>query len=417
MKATYRNNRDGRRWVLLAACLVSAVAAAQGQAPAQGRGAGRGIQPSEHPVLPIGAPLPEFALPGVDGKVHKSSEYAKATVLAVLFESVHCPVSINYEARAEQLYNDYRNKGVALVAINPNNPNAIRLNELGYTDMTDSLPEMRIRTAFRGITWPYLYDGDTQATSMTFGAVATPHIFIFDRERKLRYQGSIDDNQRPSDVKTHYARDAIEAVLAGREVPIAETRAFGCSTKWIAKKTGVEEEMARIKAAPVKVDLIDADAVKGLRANVGTNKTVLVSFWSTGCALCASQFLDIENTYRMYRQRPFDFTTVSTDPPDKNADVVAFLRTQYAGGPNKQFASADTRVLQAAWGATWDPAAPFTAVIAPDGKVLYQKEGKIDILELRRIILSSIPDNQGYPGNQAYFQDAVARMRMMKKKK
>jgi len=117
----------------------------------------------------------------------------------------------------------------------------------------------------------------------------------------------------------------------------------------------------------------------------------------------------------MYRRRPFDFTTVSTDPPGKNADVVAFLRTQYAGGPNKQFASADTGALQAAWGAKWNPSAPYTVVIAPDGRVLYQKEGKIDILEVRRVILSSIPDSQGYPGNQAYFQDAVARMNKNKK--
>jgi peroxiredoxin len=410
MKAsTYR--KSGRR-VLLGVCLVSAVAlaAAQGQAPA-----GRGIQPQEHPVLQTGAPLPEFALPGVDGKIHKSSDYGKAKVLAVLFESVHCPVSINYEARAEQLYDDYRNKGVALVAINPNNPKAIRLNELGYTDMTDSMAEMKIRTAFRGITWPYLYDGDTQITSMKFGAVATPHIFIFDRERKLRYQGSLDDNQRVSDVKAHYARDAIDALLAGREVPVAATRAFGCSTKWISKKTGVEDEMAQIKARPVTVDMVDGDGLKALRGNAGTGKTMLVSFWSTGCALCATQFLDLENSYRMYRLRPFDFTTVSTDPPSKNADVLAFLRTQYASGPNKQFASADTRALQAAWGATWNPAAPFTVVIAPDGKVLYQKEGKIDILEVRRVILSSIPDSQGYPGNQAYFQESVARM--LKKKK
>src|SRR5258708_19198880 len=405
--------RAGAGRLLLAVCCVSAVAfaAAQGQAPPQGRG----IQPLEHPVLATGAPLPEFALPGVDGRIHKSSEYTRAKVLAVLFESVHCPVSINYEARAEQLYNDYRDKGVALVAINPNNPNAIRLNELGYTDMTDSMAEMKIRTAFRGITWPYLYDGDTQITSTKFGAVATPHIFIFDRERKLGYQGSIDDNQRPSDVKAHYARDAIDAVLAGREVPVAATRAFGCTTKWISKKTGVEDEMAQIKARPVTVDMVDAGGLKALRANAGTGKTMLVSFWSTGCALCASQFLDLENSYRMYRLRPFDFTTVSTDPPGKNAEVLTFLRTQYGGGPHKQVASAESAALQAAWGATWNPAAPFTVVIAPDGKVLYQKEGKIDILEVRRIILSSIPDSQGYPGNQAYFQESVARMSKRKK--
>src|SRR5260370_22721986 len=111
--------------------------------------------------------------------------------------------------------------------------------------------------------------------------------------------------------------------------------------KW--KKKGVEEEMVQSKGRPVEVDRIDADGLKALRANAGAGKTMLVSFWSTGCALCASQFLDLENSYRMYRLRPFDFTTVSTDPPSKSADVLAFLRSQYASRPNKQFASAYTR--------------------------------------------------------------------------
>ena len=123
-------------------------------------------------------------------------------VLAIVFESNHCPVSQLYEGRIEKLYADYRNQGVTLVAINPNNPKTVRLDELGYTDVTDSLPEMKLRARLRGIDWPYLYDGDTQATSTKFGAVATPHIFIFDHDRKLRYQGRIDDNQREDLVKS-----------------------------------------------------------------------------------------------------------------------------------------------------------------------------------------------------------------------
>ncbi len=99
----------------------------------------------------------------------------------------------------------------------------MRLDELGYTDVTDSLPEMKLRAQFRGIDWPYLYDGETQGVSMKFGAVATPHIFIFDEQRKLRYQGRIDDNQREELVKTQDARNALDAVLAGRPVPVAET--------------------------------------------------------------------------------------------------------------------------------------------------------------------------------------------------
>jgi peroxiredoxin len=389
--------------LVIGATVLSGLGRAQSQAPARGRG----IQPNlEHPILAIGSPAPDFALPGVDGKTHKLSDYASARILAIVFECNHCPVSQLYESRIEKLYRDYRNKGVAFVAINPNNPKSIRLNELGYTDVTDSLEEMKIRTAFRHIEWPYLYDGETQGVSIKFGVVATPHIYLFDRDRKLQYQGRIDDNQREDLVKTQDARNALEAMLAGKPVPVTETHAFGCTTKWMSKATGVEEEWAKIQAEPVTLEPIGADDVKKLRANQG-GKVLLVNFWSTNCALCPSQFADLETTFRMYRLRAFDFVTVSTDSPDQAPAVLAFLKKQYASGPNKQFASADAAGLQAAWGARWKPGTPYTAVIGTDGKVLYEKEGKIDILEVRRAILANMPDTKSYIGQQAYWQAAV----------
>ena len=377
---------------------------AQGQPPARGRG----IQPNlEHPILPIGSPAPDFALPGVDGKTHRLSEYAGSKILAIVFECNHCPVSQLYEGRIAKLYKEYRSKGVAFVAINPNNPKSIRLNELGYTDVNDSLAEMKIRTAFRGSEWPYLYDGETQSVSSKFGVVATPHIFLFDQNRRLQYQGRIDDNQREDLVKSHDARNAIEAMLAGRPVALATTNAFGCTTKWMSKASGVAEEWAKIQAEPVTVDMVGAEDLKNLRANA-TGKVLLVSFWSTGCSTCVSQFLDLETTYRMYRLRSFDFVTVATNPPADAPSVMEFLRTQHASSPNKQFASADAASLQSAWGAQWKLGAPFTMVLAPGGKVLYQKEGKLDILELRRVILANMPDTKSYFGQQAYWQAAVA---------
>jgi peroxiredoxin len=399
-----------RRRILVVVLALTALVAfrvighAQGQPPARGRG----IQPNlEHPILAIGSPAPDFALPGVDGKTHKLGDYSSAKILAVVFECNHCPVSQLYESRIEKLYREYKNKGVAFVAINPNNPKSIRLNELGYTDVTDSLDEMRIRKAFRNIEWPYLYDGETQGVSIKFGVVATPHIYLFDQARKLQYQGRIDDNQREELVKTQDARNALEAMLAGKPVPVTDTNAFGCTTKWMSKATGVEEEWAKIQAEPVTVDMVGPDDLKKLRANAG-GKVLLVNFWSTGCAACESQFFDLETTFRMYRLRAFDFVTVATDPPDKAPAVLAFLKKQYASSPNKQFASADVAGLQAAWGAKWKIGTPFTMVIAPDGKVLYEKEGKIDILDVRRTILAAMPDTRSYIGQQAYWQKAVA---------
>ena len=222
-------------------------------------GQGRGIQADEvHPVLAIGAPAPDFNLPGVDGKMHTLAEYASANLLAVVFECNHCPTSQLYEGRIRALAEDYRTKGVTLIAINPNNPNSVRLNELGYTDLMDSLAEMKVRSAYRHMTWPYLYDGATQAVSAKFGVVATPHIYIFDHDRKLRYQGRIDDNQREDLVKKRDAREALDALLAGKAVPAPTTRAFGCSTKWMEKSDDVRDEMTKINAEPVGLDVVSA---------------------------------------------------------------------------------------------------------------------------------------------------------------
>src|SRR5437762_2627392 len=307
------SKRQRNLGVLLMAVALVNLGHAQSQPPARGRG----IQPNlEHPILAIGSPAPDFALPGVDGKIHKLNDYASAKILAIVFECNHCPVSQLYESRIEKLYRDYRNKRVAFVAINPNNPKSIRLNELGYTDVTDSLEEMKIRTAFRHIEWPYLYDGETQGVSIKFGVVATAHIYLFDQARKLQYEGRIDDNQREELVKTQDARNALEAMLGGKPVPVTDTNAFGCTTKWMSKATGVEEEWAKIQAEPVTVDMVGTEELKKLRSNPD-KKVILVNFWSTNCATCASQFFDLETTYRMYRLRAFDFVTVATDAPNQ----------------------------------------------------------------------------------------------------
>lgn len=372
----------------------------------------KGIQPDrDHPVLPVGSPAPDFSLPGIDGKVHTLREYAGAPILAIVFESNHCPVSMLYEDRIRTIDEDYRNKGVTVVAINPNNAKAVRLDEQGYTDVSDSLPEMKIRSAYRHREWPYLYDGETQATAAKFGAVATPHIFLFDRNRKLQYQGRIDDNINESLVKSKDARVAIDALLAGKPVPVQETKAFGCTTKWITKATGVEQEWARIQAEPVRLTPAGPDDIRKLRAN-GTDKILVVHFWTTACASCTNQFGDLETTYRMYRNRSakyasLDFVTVSTNPPADQASVLAFLQKHYAGHANLQ-STGGVRSLQAAFGAKWNPTSAFTAVVTPDGKAVFEKEGKLDVLEMRRAILRHMPDVVAYPGQHAYWNSTAA---------
>jgi len=356
---------------------------------------------AEHPILPIGSPAPDFALPGIDDKIHKLSDYKDSRFLVVMFLSNHCPTSQLYEGRAKKLVDDYSGKGVSFVAIQPNDPKSVLLSELGYTDVSDSLEEMKIRAAYQKFNFPYLYDGETQSVTQAYGAQATPHVFIFDRDRKLRYEGRIDNAQRESIVKIQDTRAALDALLAGKPVAVAHTPAFGCSTKWKSKADAQLREMQKIEAEPVKLEMATADDLKKLRSNP-TGKVLLVNFWATWCGPCITEFPAIENTYRMYRRRDFDLVTVAANYPDEKAGVLKVLQQQHASSRNLLFASEDTYAMQAAFDAKWEAGVPFTMVIAPGGKVLYQKQGEIDVLELRRAILANL-ENETYVGHPAYW--------------
>jgi peroxiredoxin len=354
-----------------------------------------------HATLAVGSPAPDFVLPGVDGKTHRLSDYSSAKVLVVVFTCNHCPTAQLYESRIKKLHDDYAAKGVALVAIQPNNPNAIRLDELGYTDVSDSLEEMKVRAAYRHFDFPYLYDGDTQSVARAYGPKATPHVFIFDEQRKLRYEGRIDNSQRENLVKSHETRDAIDALLAGKPVAVDHTGVFGCSTKWIEKEAGRTAEASKIEGMPVTLDMVSAYGLKKLRAN-GTGKVVVVNFWATWCGPCVHEFPDLEETWRMYRLRDFDLVMVSANMPDEKPGVMKMLLKQHASGKNLLFASDDTSAMQTAFDPKWEAGVPYTVVLAPDGKVLYQEQGEVDILKMRRVILANLPDPD-YIGHAKYW--------------
>ena len=353
------------------------------------------------PTLAIGSQAPDFSLPGIDGKIHKLSDYSASKILVIVFTCNHCPTAQLYETRIKKLASDYRDKGVALVAIEPNNARAIRLDELGYTDVSDSLDEMKIRAAYRHFNFPYLYDGETQSVSRAYGPQATPHVFIFDQDRKLRYEGRVDNSQRESLVKTQDARNAIDALLAGKPVAVTHTRVFGCSTKWMSKESDRLDELKKIQAEPVAVDTASAADLKKLRANP-TGKVLLVNFWATWCGPCVHELPDLETTWRMYRLRDFDMVTVSANMPDEKAGVLKRLEQLHASSRNLLFGSTDTDAMEEAFDPEWQGGVPYTVLISQDGKILYREQGALDILKLRRTILGNLPDPD-YIGHRAYW--------------
>jgi peroxiredoxin len=354
-----------------------------------------------HPILALGSPAPDFALPGVDGQVHKLSDYASSPVLAVVFTCNHCPIAQMYERRIEQLAADYKNKGVAVVAIQPNDPQAIRIDELDSSDVSDSLPEMKIRVQYKHLTYPYLYDGDTQQVTRAYGPQATPHVFIFDQQRHLRYEGRMDNSYRMELVKTQDARNAIDALLAHKEVAVKHTGVFGCSTKWKEKSAARVAALDKINEQPINVDMISKNELTKLSKNPG-HQMMLVDFWATWCGSCIVEFADLQNTLRMYGARDYSVVTISANMPDEKAGVLRFLQKQHATSKNYLFDSQDTASLQTAFDPKWDSAVPYTILLSADGKVLYKQLGSADLLELKRIILANLPSD--YKGFNLYWK-------------
>ena len=357
------------------------------------------------PTLSIGAAAPDFCLPGIDDKTHCLKDYAASQVLVLIFTCNHCPTAQLYETRIKKLVDDYKDRGVAFVAIEPNNPNAVRLDELGYTDVSDSFEEMKIRAEFRHFNFPYLYDGDTQKVARAYGPSATPHLFIFDSERKLRYEGRVDNNPREPYVTRRDAREALDALLAGKPAAVSKTPAVGCSTKWMYKQEARLEAIAKVESQPVTVKAAVAEDLKGLRKNP-TGKILLVDFWATWCQPCLQEFPEFETMYRMYGHRPFDLVTVSVNYPDEKAGVLKALEHQHATTTNLLFGSTDIYALMAAFDPDWNAAVPYTMLIGPKGEVLYKRQGPIDPLEVRRLIVANLPDDD-YIGHQAYWREAV----------
>jgi peroxiredoxin len=174
-------------------------------------------------TLQLNQPAPDFNLPGVDGKDYSLASFKNAKLLVIVFSCNHCPYVVGSEERMKKFYDDYTPKGVATVAINSNETK---------DHPTDSFEHMKSHAKEKGFKFAYLRD-ESQEIAKAYGALRTPHFYVFDQNRKLRYTGRMDDSPRtPGTEKTHELRDAVDALLAGKKPPVELTNPIGCNVKW-----------------------------------------------------------------------------------------------------------------------------------------------------------------------------------------
>lgn len=174
-------------------------------------------------TLHPGSRAPPFSLPGVDDQVHSLQDYGSARFLLVVFWCNHCPYVQAWEDRMIDIGRRYGPKGVQVVLINSNDDEA-------FPD--DRFERMVERARQKGYPFPYLRD-ETQQVAHAYGALVTPHPMLFGPDRRLLFQGRIDDNHRDSGaVRVRSLEEALDAALAGRPVERSELPVLGCSVKW-----------------------------------------------------------------------------------------------------------------------------------------------------------------------------------------
>lgn len=342
------------------------------------------LQAEEIKTLEIGATAPVFSLPGVDGKTYTLDSFRESKILVIIFTADHCPTAQAYEDRILKLYQDFHSRGVEIVLVSPNNPPAVCLEEIGYSDLGDSFEEMKIRASDKKFPMPYLYDGDKQEMAKAYGPATTPHVFIFDNQRKLRFCGRIDEMENPY-VKAaqHDTRNAIVALLEGKPVPVEKTKTFGCSIKWASKIEWRNKLDADWKNKPVEVTETDINGIKEILANK-TKKYRLVNVWATWCGPCVIEFPEFVTLQRMYGARDFEFVSISTDGVKKKEKVLEFLKDKSASTKNYLYSAENKYPLIEAVDKNWSGALPYTLLIAPGGEIVYAHQGVIDPMEVKK---------------------------------
>jgi thiol-disulfide isomerase/thioredoxin len=312
----------------------------------------------------IGQPAPNFELKDLSGKLHALKSYrGKPTV--VTFISARCPISKMYQDRIRAVADDYAKQGVAFLAINAN------ADEL--------IAEVRAHAVENKLNFTILKD-DGNIVADAYAAERTPTVYVVDGEGVLRYQGRIDNSQNVRLVKRNDLREALNELLAGKAVSVAETKAMGCVIKR-AQKLG-QSPTAKVNAAITTADpnvvLLKPAAFADL-VKQSAGKVLIVNFWATWCGPCVAEFPEFVKLDQTYRDKTVRFVHISADDSsDLKSKVIPFLKEQKARSDQFLQDTEDPQEMIDVVFKEWSGALPATFVYDKTGKLVFRQFGIID---------------------------------------
>ncbi len=325
----------------------------------------------------VGQPAPEFNITDLTGKSHALRDYRGKTVV-ISFISARCPISNAYTDRIRAIANEYPKSDVAFIGVSSN--------------ADESIEEMRSYAAKNKFDFTILRDkGNVVADS--YGAERTPKVYVIDGDGVLRYQGRIDNSQNPKMVKRNDLREALNEMLAGKPISVADTKALGCLIKRVqdhqASQAKSSPKPASPQTEPKVGSLKPADFNKFKDSAKG--KVLVLNFWATWCGPCVAEFPELVALDAQYRDKGVKLVGITADDPgDVKPKVIPFIKKQKVKFEIILQDTEDPQEMMDKITKDWTGVLPATFVYDKQGNLAYTKFGIIDrdllVAEIEKVL-------------------------------
>ena len=337
--------------------------------------------------------MPPFQLPGIDGRIYDSTEFNKSELLVIVFLSNHCRTSQIFQHRIIRLATEYRNKGLAVVAISPNDPEAILPDELSHSELGDTLPEMALRAKKLLYPFPYLYDGKTQEVAKAYGVRVTPHAFLFDKKRKLRYSGRIGDPKNPEREDRAELRIAVNSLIHGIEPAVVRGLVFGNSIKWIKDRVIAQKTRERFARESVYLKNANIRTLQFVRRN-DSKLPKLIYVWSNKDKNNRQELLQLAAIHKIYRKRGLKLVTICVDGNDFTDVAKKLLIETQSSGTNYICSGTDISPVVELRAEEGIETTPFLGLLTSEAKIFYRSTKGVEPLTIKRHIIEALNLNK-----------------------